>query len=167
MADSRSRRQFVRAAALGVGLLVAPSLLAGCASSNESIMDGPAAASAWDRVPEILARIRPPQFPDRDFMITDYGAVEGGEVMATEAFREAVAACHGADGAVLASARQGAEEAPLFAVRDGAWTSRVTDLGPAAFASEDLSRRPTIGLIREDRRGRRFGTYGSRLARCG
>ncbi len=87
-----------------------------------------------------------------------FGPAEGAPL-------NAEAAVVAADGSVLVSAKQGAEEAPLFAVRDGAWASRVIDLGPAAFASEDLSRRPTIGLIQEDGRGRRFGTYGSRLAR--
>ena len=68
------------------------------------------------------------------------------------------------DGTVLVSATQGAEEAPLFAVHDGVWTSHVIDVGLAAFRDEDLSRRSTVGLVQEDGRGRRFGVYGSRLA---
>ena len=59
-------------------------------------MSAEADAGAWARVPEILARIQPPQFPDRDFAITDYGAEAGGE--ASTAIRDAVEACHAAGG---------------------------------------------------------------------
>lgn len=55
-------------------------------------------AAAWDAVPEILARIVPPTFPDRDFPLTDYGAVGDGQTDCTAAFRAAVAACHAAGG---------------------------------------------------------------------
>ncbi|HOQ05633.1 MAG TPA: glycoside hydrolase family 88 protein [Anaerohalosphaeraceae bacterium] len=62
----------------------------------------PAAAlteeEGWQSVPEILARIQPPTFPERDFVITDYGAVGDGKTVCTEAFRKAIAACHQAGG---------------------------------------------------------------------
>lgn len=94
---SSSRRQFVKQATAGVGaLVVLPGL--GCASHSRAASASGADASAWDRVPEILARIRPPAFPDRDVVVTDYGAVEGGDEMATDAFRQAVEACHAAGG---------------------------------------------------------------------
>ena len=44
----------------------------------------------------ILARIRGPQFPNRDFDITAYGAVAGGQKDATEAIAKAIAANRGA-----------------------------------------------------------------------
>lgn len=47
---------------------------------------------------QILARIRPPQFPDRVFDITRYGAREGGNVKATTAIRDAIQACTAAGG---------------------------------------------------------------------
>jgi polygalacturonase len=53
----------------------------------------------WDSLPSILARIKPPQFPARDFRITDYGAVGGGSFDNTEAIRKAIEACHRAGGA--------------------------------------------------------------------
>ncbi|PAP75394.1 glycoside hydrolase family 28 protein [Rubrivirga marina] len=98
MTGPQSRRQFVRRAALGAGgLAVLPGLAAGCTGVPASVTEaGGADANAWDRVPEILARIRPPQFPDRDFSIAEYGAVEGEK--ATDAFRAAVEAAHGAGG---------------------------------------------------------------------
>ena len=47
----------------------------------------------WAQVPEILARIRPPAFPARDFVITDYGAVAGGQADCTAAIAKAIDAC--------------------------------------------------------------------------
>ncbi len=91
---SLSRRQFVRSAAVLGGAAVLPvwgcgtGLAAGSASGD--------ADPGWDRVPEILGRIRAPQFPSRDFPIHDYGAVEGE--VATDAIRQAVAACYAAGG---------------------------------------------------------------------
>ena len=35
----------------------------------------------WQRVPEILKNIVPPDFPDRDFVITKYGAVADGKTI--------------------------------------------------------------------------------------
>ena len=52
----------------------------------------------WARVPSILARIQAPVFPKRDFDITAYGAKGDGATTCTEAFRRAIAACHGAGG---------------------------------------------------------------------
>jgi polygalacturonase len=57
-----------------------------------------AAVRAWERVPEILARIVPPKFPDRDFDITKFGAVGDGKTDCTEAFKKAIEACHKAGG---------------------------------------------------------------------
>ncbi|PAP80890.1 glycoside hydrolase [Rubrivirga sp. SAORIC476] len=92
-----SRRQFARTLALGAGAL---AVLPGCArlgTSAEAVAAGRDAA-AWDRVPGILARIQAPRFPDRDEPVTAHGAVEGGEVVATDAFRGAVEAVHAAGG---------------------------------------------------------------------
>ncbi len=54
--------------------------------------------SGWDQVPQILKRIVPPKFPDRKFVITEYGAVPGGKELCTEAFARAVDACSKAGG---------------------------------------------------------------------
>jgi polygalacturonase len=50
----------------------------------------------------ILARIRPPRFPDRAFEITRFGAREGGQIKATEAIRKAIEACSAAGGGRVA-----------------------------------------------------------------
>ena len=55
------------------------------------------AATGWETVPGILARIKAPTFPARDFAITDYGAKPGG-ADCTDAIRQAIAACHAAGG---------------------------------------------------------------------
>ena len=52
----------------------------------------------WEQADEIVRRIVVPTFPDRDFIITDFGAVPGGEILCTDALRKAVAACHKAGG---------------------------------------------------------------------
>jgi unsaturated rhamnogalacturonyl hydrolase len=51
----------------------------------------------WDAVPAILARIKAPVFPARDFPITAHGASSGG-ADCTNAIRNAIAACHAAGG---------------------------------------------------------------------
>src|SRR5438876_12113560 len=51
----------------------------------------------WDTVPGILARIKAPKFPARDFQITDYGAV-AGDSDSSSAIRKAIDACHAAGG---------------------------------------------------------------------
>lgn len=55
-------------------------------------------ADAWTGLPEILARIVPPQFPARDFDVTKFGAVADGRTTNTAAFRVAIAACAKAGG---------------------------------------------------------------------
>ncbi|MBI1763698.1 MAG: hypothetical protein HYR56_19910 [Acidobacteria bacterium] len=52
----------------------------------------------WTQVPAILRRINPPVFPKRDFVITKYGAVTGGQRDCTDAIRKAIVACNKAGG---------------------------------------------------------------------
>ncbi|MFL6337349.1 MAG: glycoside hydrolase family 28 protein [Pyrinomonadaceae bacterium] len=52
----------------------------------------------WNAVPSILARIKPPRFPARDFPITNFGARAGGDFDNTEAIRMAIEACNRAGG---------------------------------------------------------------------
>ena len=56
-----------------------------------------ATATGWETVPSILARIKAPQFPVRDFSILDHGAVAGG-ADSTTALARAIEACHRAGG---------------------------------------------------------------------
>jgi polygalacturonase len=52
----------------------------------------------WSQVPEILARIVPPTFPARDFVITKCGAVADGNTDCSAAIKEAIASCVKAGG---------------------------------------------------------------------
>ncbi len=57
-----------------------------------------ASAPEWKTVPEILARIVPPQFPSRNFDITKFGAVGDGQTDCTSAIAKAIDACAEAGG---------------------------------------------------------------------
>jgi len=56
------------------------------------------ASAAWDELPRLLARIRPPVFPDRQFDVRHYGAAAGGKADCGDAIAKAIAACHEAGG---------------------------------------------------------------------
>ncbi len=80
-------------------VLKAGGMLAGGVLLGNGVLLGSTPAHAepadpWDQVPLILARIRPPTFPDRTFDITDYGAKGDAKTECTEAFRAAILACH-------------------------------------------------------------------------
>ena len=49
----------------------------------------------------ILARIKAPEFPNRDFDITKYGAVADGQKDCTDSIRKAIAACSTAGGGTV------------------------------------------------------------------
>jgi len=55
-------------------------------------------ADGWSNLPEILARIRPPQIPDREFTITDFGAAADGKTDCTKAIAAAIEAASKAGG---------------------------------------------------------------------
>ncbi|HEX2852468.1 MAG TPA: glycoside hydrolase family 28 protein [Opitutaceae bacterium] len=55
------------------------------------------APAGWDALPAVLARIKAPTFPARDFPITDFGAATTSPDC-TEAIANAIAACHAAGG---------------------------------------------------------------------
>jgi polygalacturonase len=89
------RREFLRTLGAGAAL-VSPLGLACRVTPGRSAPQSQ--ARGWDLVPEILARIVPPTFPNRDFDITKYGAVAGGSSNCTEAIRRAIEACSAAGG---------------------------------------------------------------------
>lgn len=79
-------------AASGAAVLAAP-LAAVPADAAPAV-----AASPWDEVPSILARIVPPTFASRTFDIRTYGAVGNNSTDCTAAFRSAIQACNAVGG---------------------------------------------------------------------
>jgi polygalacturonase len=57
-----------------------------------------AAHDPWDQAPAILSRIRPPDFPQRQFDIVKFGARAGGVSDSSEAIARAIAECNRAGG---------------------------------------------------------------------
>jgi polygalacturonase len=87
-------------AALLITLAVSITRCVAAAPADDSLPQGYAkvAAAPWPEMQEILARISPPTFPSREFAITAYGAVGDGTTDCTDAFRQAIEACHQAGG---------------------------------------------------------------------
>src|SRR5262249_14629927 len=96
-AHMTSRRQLftVTGTVAGGALLVGA---AGEAVASAAAQPPPAPVDPWSEVPTILARIKPPTFPKKDFTITDYGAKGDGTFDNTAAFAKAIAACNAAGG---------------------------------------------------------------------
>jgi polygalacturonase len=87
----QNRREFIQTLLIGgAGAgLVLPQIAFGQTKAS---------GDPWAEVPKILARIKPPKFPNRDFAITKFGAAEGGEKLCTEAIADAINACNKAGG---------------------------------------------------------------------
>ena len=83
-------------------LLAVVSILFGSCSGVKRTLSGSVSGSEnrdpWIKAARIVARIKPPVFPARDFDVAKFGAVAGGEVDNTSAFRSAIQACHDAGG---------------------------------------------------------------------
>jgi polygalacturonase len=98
----KNRRQFLKTSlSAGGGMMLAGVSLAmagGGIPIGPFSADHPDPADPWDQVPGILARIKAPVFPNRDFEISDYGAAGNNQTDCTEAFAKAIAACHASGG---------------------------------------------------------------------
>ncbi|MCB9315392.1 MAG: glycoside hydrolase family 28 protein [Lewinellaceae bacterium] len=53
---------------------------------------------SWETMNEILAAIKPPVFPDRSFLVTEFGAVGNGTTDCLPAFKAAIAKCNASGG---------------------------------------------------------------------
>jgi polygalacturonase len=84
-----TRRKFIKYLITGgVSTVLAPRLLYSDAFSFVPEND------PWQSVmPGILARIKPPVFPNRTFLITKYGAKGDGQTSCTASFQKAIEAC--------------------------------------------------------------------------
>ena len=94
----KNRREFLK-----IGLLAGSAFVLGRqqAYGVPSWIPAPwdqGAHDPWSELPEILARIKPPVFPDRDFDVTKFGADGDNKTDCTDALRKAIAACNAAGG---------------------------------------------------------------------
>ena len=95
-----SRREFVKTVAAVAGAALLPHAL-GCQPLRGRSAPARiriAEEHGWERVPSILARIKPPTISRREFPVTRYGAKADGATDCTDAFRRAIAACADAGG---------------------------------------------------------------------
>lgn len=71
-------------------VIISVLILSACNQSKDTM--------GWEYVDEILKEINPPEFPDADFIITDYGAIGDSITDCSDAFQQAITACHAAGG---------------------------------------------------------------------
>jgi polygalacturonase len=97
-----NRRDFLKTLVAGsAGAVALGELVRGSRFSDAIALSllKPQADGPWEIVyPRILARIKAPTFPRRDFPVTRFGAKADGKSDCTEAFRKAIEACNRAGG---------------------------------------------------------------------
>jgi unsaturated rhamnogalacturonyl hydrolase len=76
----------------------APVFLACALLVRVATLHAEASAVSWQTANEILGRIHAPTFPNREFRITDFGALADGKTDSTAAIKMAIEACHNAGG---------------------------------------------------------------------
>ncbi len=87
------RRDFLKAGLASSAYLVTGSLIRCRSILAGSLPVADDAKAAWDTVPKILERIKPPQFPNYDVDITKLGAVGDNKTDCTSAIEKAINAC--------------------------------------------------------------------------
>jgi polygalacturonase len=95
----KNRRQFLKIGLTAGSALLLPrsgrsELRAGSFSSDQD----QGSRDPWNTLGDILGRIKPPVFPDRDFAVSRFGAIGDNKTDCTEAFSRAIEACHAAGG---------------------------------------------------------------------
>src|SRR5215471_1154208 len=94
-----NRRDFLRTlVTTGAAMLLTPELTRSGLARVAVPESSPTAEDPWSQLPSILARIKAPVFPKREFDITRFGAVPDGRADSSDAFRKAIEACNKAGG---------------------------------------------------------------------
>jgi polygalacturonase len=75
--------------------LISQSISCGTKAGKSQSFD---TADPWLGIEKMLKQIKAPTFPNRDFIITEYGAVPDGKTDCTNAFKIAIDACYEAGG---------------------------------------------------------------------
>jgi len=78
-----------------ITLIFCTTLFVGCQSD---VTAKNTTAPGWENLPKLLKQIEAPVFKKQDFVITDFGAVEGGKVKCTDAIKKAIAKCNKSGG---------------------------------------------------------------------
>lgn len=91
MKQEFSRRQVLHAIGAVTAIVLLPIVVTRSLASTSNPLP-------WGKVAGIRARIKPPVFPERDFKVTDFGAVGDGITTNTGAFKAAIASCSAAGG---------------------------------------------------------------------
>ena len=96
----RSRRRFLKSSLVGA---CAPALitLLSRRSLHALAPDRDRAPDPWEEASQILRRVRPPTFPDRQFNITNFGAISDNRSDCTSAFANAIMTCNKAGGGTV------------------------------------------------------------------
>jgi len=84
-------------------LLAAATTAAGCSVTSKPFSstqanDDAAHHQAWEKAKKIRAQTRVPTFPERDFNLRDYGAINDAQQDSSSAFTKAIEACYAAGG---------------------------------------------------------------------
>jgi polygalacturonase len=144
----------MKTAAAAAGAALLPRTLGG--QPTDAIADASrwphAEEHGWERVPSILARIKPPAIGRRAFPVTRYGARPDGVTDCSDAFRKAIAACAAAGGGRVVVAGGSFLTGPIrlrsrvnLEVQEGATIKFVTD--PRAYEQYVLTRFEGVELM--------------------
>jgi len=81
-------------------MVVAAAILVLCldARLNLPACQDTSGPQGWDDLPALLKRISPPTFPDKDFLVTKFGALGDGKRDCSGAFRKAIEKCNAEGG---------------------------------------------------------------------
>ena len=87
------RRDFLKVGIAGGAYLATGSLIRRRSTFAHALPAADDAKAAWDTVPKILDRIKPPKFPKYDVDITKFGAVGDNKTDCTSAIEKAIGVC--------------------------------------------------------------------------
>jgi polygalacturonase len=78
--------------------VIACVFLTGCERIEEKREQTLKPVSGWDAVPQILANIHAPRFPDREYNVVSFGAIADGKADSHKAFSAAIDKCNAEGG---------------------------------------------------------------------